>query len=300
MSQLSPLEAYDLVSHARLVRDRLSAAFAGLGKRQGLARERAWLSEAAEVIGAFLDEHRELAERALALPELSAARDEHVRQTQEEWVDSLEKLQAGITFHAGSRAPVLEALFPPKQKLSSLRKAPREAVEKWAAAFDKRLGASYVKRMFAQPSFAFAPPVVEQLCAAFARWRAANSPAAEPASSAEVLAALVTAGGKAERLVGQARLLAQAALLPVEGSYEASGIGARARRRAAPAPSGAEKTRASPPASDGSAPRSASAADGTRAARRASASPPDAPPPPPVGRAKQRGRRTASGQRAQA
>lgn len=231
MSQPNLLEAFDLLTHAAQIRERLASSAAEVEKRRAMAREARWLREAEETLGEAVKEHAPLLERALALAQLSPARVERAQALQIQWVEALEKLQAGITFHASSRAPVLEALFPGKQKLLALRRAEPGAIEKYSEALEKRLTASYVKRMFAQEPFAFAPPVVEEIRAAFARWQAAVAEPVPPADAGELSQALLAAASRSERLLGQAKLLAAAALIPLEGAYESSGIGAKPRRR---------------------------------------------------------------------
>lgn len=224
------IEAYDLIAHAEQVRERIARALASLEGRSGLKRERTWLAAASELLEQTLSPTRPHLERAAALPELAEVREERARTLQNEWVDLLEKLHAGITFHAGSRAPLLETLFA-KVKLPALRRASRETVDEQGASFEKRLATGYVKRMLSQESFAFALPVIEEVRAAFSRWQATATVAEPPEGAAETAGILTAAAKKLELPLRQARLLAEAALAPVAGAWEESGIAAKPRRR---------------------------------------------------------------------
>jgi hypothetical protein len=83
------------------------------------------------------------------------------------------------------------------------------------------------------PAFEFAVPVIEQMRAAFGAWRAGCS--LEPLPEAEVAAvadALRDAAGEVELPLRQVRMLAEAALAPVPGAFEDSGLGAKPKKRA--------------------------------------------------------------------
>jgi len=165
------------------------------------------------------------------LPELLEVRLEFAGMLQQRWVDALEKLVAGVTFHAGSRAPMLEALLP-HVKFPHLRKANREAVAAYQADFDKRLKLSYVQRMFAEPAWAFAPPCVEAIRAAFGEWQSSfSSESMDGETAAPLREELCALGEKLAVLTGQAKLLAEAALLPMPGTFAEHGLDAKPRKR---------------------------------------------------------------------
>ena len=244
MTALTPLEAYDVISYSAQLQDRLSAALAVLAKKQGLKREKEWLSGAVELLHSSREGMTELVERSLRLPELTAVREEHAVELQGRWVDGLEKLLAGITFHAGSRAPLIETLFP-KQKLPTLRRAKREVIAAYEAEWEKRLVSGYVKRMLGQETFAFALPVIDEVRAAFLPWKAAFSSEGLPEDQAlAVRAELATAANKLEAPIRQAKLIAEASLAPVSGAFDASGIGLKPRKHPA------KVVAAAPPAAD--------------------------------------------------
>ncbi len=192
--------------------------------------EREWLAAALERLTPHVDAIAPLLERAPRLPELAFARASLAASHQEAWVDQLEKLLAGLTFHAGSRDPIIEALFP-NPKLAPLRKAKADAVASFQAGFEKRLNTGYVKRMLAQEPFSFVGPVLEALRAAGERWRAACSdePMSDEASAA-LRAELVEKARAVRPSWRQAQLLAEAALVRAEGAYERLGLAKKVRK----------------------------------------------------------------------
>lgn len=247
MSNLTALEAYDLVSYSAQFQGRLSAALAGLDAAHAHKREAEWLASAVELIHSSRERLMNLVERSLVLPELAAVRVEHAGVLQGRSVDALEKLLADIMFHAGSRAPVVEALFP-RQKLPALRRAKRPVMEAYVAELEKRLSGTYVKRMFAEEGLAFAQPAVDEVRVAFARWKASFADANLPADQAEAMRTeFATAAQGLEAPIRQAKLLAEAALLPLPGAYETSGIGLKPRRRAVKPPTPTPEVAARPP-----------------------------------------------------
>ncbi|WP_224361985.1 hypothetical protein [Hyalangium versicolor] len=229
---LSTLEAYDLIRFAEAFEARLVTASDTLMDKEGLAPEKGWMATALGLIRSGLTPAPALLERAKDLPELEEAREEFSFQQQNLWVDALEKLHAGITFCASSRAPVIEALFP-HLKFPQLRRAPVDSVNEFAAAYDRRYKSSYVTRIFAQDDFSFVRPVVDQVARAFAAWQASLSPANLPdAQLAPLRAELISVGTRLDVAVRQARLLAEASLVPVPGTFDATGLAAKPKRRA--------------------------------------------------------------------
>jgi hypothetical protein len=229
---LSTLEAYDLIRFAEAFEARLATASDVIAEREGLAPEKEWMATALRLVREALTPAPSLIERAKDLPELEEAREEFSFQQQNLWVDSLEKLHAGITFCASSRAPVIEALFP-HLKFPQLRRAPQDAVNEFATAYERRLKSSYVTRIFTQDDFGFVRPVVDQVAKAYASWQASLTPASLPDSQALPLRMeLAAIGEKLDIAVRQARLLAEAALVPVPGAFDSTGLAAKPKRRA--------------------------------------------------------------------
>lgn len=226
------LESYDAVAFTSALDERLTAATARLAKVRGLGDEKAWLELAAARLAQTRAPLLELLQKAARLPELEPVRAAQRLELQGLAIDAVERLQAGITFHTGSRMPLLDSLFG-KLKFAALRRADAGEFEKFCADFDKRLNTQYAKRLLVTPAFEFAVPVLEQLRASFAACRASTSP--EPLPQAEALAlgdALREAATQLELPLRQVRLLAEAALAPVAGAYDASGLGGKPKKRA--------------------------------------------------------------------
>jgi hypothetical protein len=229
---ISALEACDLLRFAAGYTERLSEAASTLERSPALTREREWLSAARALVTAAATPGPALLERAPLLPELPELRADRAGAAQGEWVDALEKLLAGITFHVSGRAPMIEALFP-HQKFAPLRKVGRDVAQKFQQDFEKRLRSGYVSRMMGTPDFAFAVPVVERIRAAFAAWEACFGDGGLSVEAARALRAeLARAGAAVDLALRQARLLAEAALLPVPGAFEQAQLAQKPKRRA--------------------------------------------------------------------
>ena len=169
--------------------------------------------------------------RSMRLPELEMLREDHARSLQQAAVDSIERLQAGITFHVGTRAPILEALFG-KVKFAVVRRADKEDFEKFGNDFEKRINSSYCKRMFSDPQFQFAQAVLEDMRVSLADWRGAFSGERLPAAQETALRdELESLSRRLDLPMRQARLLAEAALSPLRNAFEDSGLGHRPKRR---------------------------------------------------------------------
>ena len=232
MTMTTLLDAFDTVSHSEQLLLRLESATAELSKKQGLKEEKAWLDTAMQRVGAAREGVGDLLTRVLRLPELEPVREEHARTLQGAAVDAVERLHAGITFAAGTRAPIIEALYG-KLKLPVLRRCDREDFEKFCVDFEKRLSTSYARRMFGDASFQLVVPALSQLQLAFTTWRGIFSD--QPLSEAEAQALRDELDAVSRRLelpCRQARLLAEAALTPLKELFENSGLGQKPRRRA--------------------------------------------------------------------
>ena len=251
---LSTLEAYDLVRFAEAIDSRLAAADELLAGRPGLEREKEWLSTAIQIVRTERAPAPALLEKVRDLPELEEVREEFAFTLQNLWVDSLEKLHAGITFCASSRAPVIEALFP-HLKFPQLRRASREAIQEFGSGYERRLKSSYVSRILARDDFSFVRPVLDQVATAYSTWQACFAPVQLPHEQAAPLRAeLIALGKKLDVALRQARCLAEASLAPIPDAFENSGLAAKPRKRAArglpfidPAELGAPEAPASEP-----------------------------------------------------
>ncbi|WP_211194533.1 hypothetical protein [Pyxidicoccus fallax] len=228
----STLESYELIRFAEAFEARLATAGEMLAGRPGLEPEKRWLADALELVRTTRAPSAGVLDRVKDLPELEEAREEYAFHQQGLWVDALEKLHAGITFTASSRAPVIEALFP-HVKFPQLRRAPRDAVIEYATSYERRTKSSYVTRIFARDDFALVRPVMEQVTTAFNAWRSSHEPAPLTPEVENVLREeLVALGRKLEAALRQARLLSEAAVVPVPSVYEAAGLALKPKRRA--------------------------------------------------------------------
>ncbi|WP_240358401.1 hypothetical protein [Myxococcus vastator] len=228
----STLESYELIRFAEAFEARLATAGEMLTGRPGLDAEKGWLTTAWELVRTARAPTEGVLDRVKDLPELEEAREEYAFHQQGLWVDVLEKLLAGITFTASSRAPVIEALFP-HLKFPQLRRAPREAVLEYATSYERRTKSAYVTRIFAREDFALVRPVMEQVLTAHNAWRTSHEPSPLSLEQETLLREeLVSLGRKLEQSLRQARLLAEAALVPAPTVYEAAGLNLKPKRRA--------------------------------------------------------------------
>ncbi|RKH45208.1 hypothetical protein D7Y23_26240 [Corallococcus sp. AB050B] len=228
----STLESYELIRFAEAFEARLATAEEMVVGRPGLEAEKQWLASALERLREAREPAGGLLEQVKDLPELDEAREEFSFDQQGRWVDALEKLHAGITFTASSRAPVIEALFP-HLKFPQLRRAPVEMVNEYATSYERRLKSAYVTRIFSRDDFAMVRPVVDLVAATFAAWTASLSPTPlPPDQEAALREALVSLGRRLDVALRQGRLLAEAALVPVPGVFEAAGLTLKPRKRA--------------------------------------------------------------------
>jgi hypothetical protein len=258
---LSPIEAVDLLRFADALSQRLQQASVDLSRRRGLEREKQWLDQAGQLLAEVLGQSTGLLDRARALPELAELREELAGPLQGAWVDALEKLLAGITFHVSSRSPIIEALYP-TQKLAPLRRAPTDAVRKFQSDFEKRLKGGYVTRMLGSDEFAFAQPVIEGVREAYARWQSCFAESEVPeAEAAAIREALRTGAGQLDLATRQARHLAEAALAPLPGVFEEHQLGTKPKKRARPSTPASVAANEAAPEEEAIAPDAAVAAE---------------------------------------
>ncbi|HSO37665.1 MAG TPA: hypothetical protein VLT33_34300 [Labilithrix sp.] len=227
----SLLDAFDLVAHSEQLLPRLEAAGAELATRPGLAEEKQWLAIARQRVAAAREGIGDLLVRALRLPEIEPLKGEHARVLQGAAVDALERLHAGITFAGTSRSPLLEALYW-KLKLPVLRRCQREEFEKFCGDFETRLGSSYARRMLATPDYQVVMPAVHELRRTFAVWRSVFT--SEPLTDAEaepLRDELEAVARRLETPCRQARLLAQAALVPLRDVLDGAALIQKPRKR---------------------------------------------------------------------
>lgn len=230
---MSVLEAFDVVSHAEVLEQRLDAAARELAARQDLVDENIWIVSARRHVARAREGIGDLPTRVLKLPELEALRGEHGRTLQAAVVDAAEHLYAAIVAAGGDRSPVLEAVYR-NLKLPAMRRCHRDEFERFCRELELRLDTRYVKRMLADPSYAEVEPALRHLTGTFVDWRSIVGSGPLPDSEASVLRAdLEEAARRLEGPCRQARLLAEAALLPAKELLDASGIFDKPKRRLA-------------------------------------------------------------------
>ncbi|HEY3452726.1 MAG TPA: hypothetical protein VGK67_40650 [Myxococcales bacterium] len=228
---LTTIEAYDLVRFADQLQDKLVHAGEELAQKRALKSEKEWLTAACALLKAAREPTTGLLEKVRGLPELSEVRDEYAAEFQGQYVDALEKLVAGFTFHTSAKDPIIEALYP-HQKFPALRKAEREAVDEYQKDLEKRAKGTYVARQLGQPNYAFAPAVLQAIAAAHAKWQTAFAGLGMPEDeAAELRKELVADAKKLDLAVKQAKLLAEAALAPVNGMFEEMGLASKPKKR---------------------------------------------------------------------
>jgi len=180
---------------------------------KGFTREKAWLDDARALLDERIQALAGPLQAAQQLPELEPEREAFARAPQGEWVDALEKLWAGISFHLGRRAPLLEALFP-HQKFAVLRKPKLDAVRAYQHDLERRAASTYVQRILADDDAAFAKPVLDDVSARFAAWDATlTAPPLEGKAAEKAREAVRKAARKLEPAMRQARHLFDAASL---------------------------------------------------------------------------------------
>ena len=134
MNSEASLAAYETVSSARDLLERLNFALAELSGKPGLTEEKGWLTTGIDRLNVAYGDVGDLLSRVMLLPELESVREDHLRSLQQEAVDSIERLQGGITFHFGARAPIVETLFG-RIKAPMLRRCDGSEFEKFCSDF---------------------------------------------------------------------------------------------------------------------------------------------------------------------
>jgi hypothetical protein len=226
-------ETFDFIAHTEVLEQRLAAASVELSTRPGLTDEKSWLEAARQTVARARNDIGDLLTRVLRLPELESMRGEHVRGLQGAAVDATEQLQAAIVAAGGERSPLIETLFR-NTKTVLMRKCSREEFEKFYAELEKRIASSYAKRILADPSYEVLATDIERMRHAFSEWRNMFTSLSSADTEAQALRSeLESVARRLELPCRQARLLAEAALLPAMEIYESSGILEKPKRRAA-------------------------------------------------------------------
>lgn len=225
-------DAFDLLTHAAPFDERLRAAKTELAKIPGREEEGRWLDVAlAHVRRAALGAET-LVVRAVRLPELASLRAEYGKGLQAAAVAAFSDLQAAIAKTAGERSPLIEALYR-NLRAPAGRRVTREEFAAFLEEFEKRLESRYAKRMLDDPDYGATAPAVRAVRSAFAEWRAMFDGPELSADEADALRREVKNAARTLDLPWQqARLLAEAALLPEGEILEKTGLLEKPKRRA--------------------------------------------------------------------
>ena len=231
---LSPLVSFELLIELEQLAPRLEAASTAMAQLPQFADERAWLAAARDRLAAVrLTSYSGLLDRALRLPELESLKGEHGKRLQAAIADDVERLQGGITHVGTARSPLLEVLFL-NLKVPMLRKCGRSELDKFCAELERRLASTYARRVLATERYRPVEPCVQAFAASLATWRSVFvEPPLTDETAAPIREELLVAGRAVELAVRQARLLAQAALLPAAELLDGEGaLTPKARRGA--------------------------------------------------------------------
>ena len=219
------VECFELLLEAEQLAPRLDAAGAALAQLPNIDEELRWLEAArARLATVSVTSQRALLDRALRLVELESLKPERGKHLQVAVADEIERLQAGIGFTGGARSPLLEVVFA-NLKVPTLRKCNRTELDRFCAELERRLASSYARRILATERYQPVLPTLQGVASAIATWRSVFiEPPIEGDAAARLREELAAAGAAAELAVRQARLLAQAALLPAAELLDWAGL----------------------------------------------------------------------------
>jgi hypothetical protein len=221
-------DAFEILVQAEQLGPRLEAAATALGQLPGVTDEQAWLAAARARLGALqidAKSHAHLLARALRLPELATVKADRGKLLQVAVADEVERLEAAITFVSGGRSPLLDTLFL-DLRVPVLRKCTRHELEKFCIEIERRMTSSYARRLLATERYvASVVPTVTALRTAIGMWASVFvDPPLEGSQADAMRDAVLTACAAIEVPLRQARLLAQAALIPAAELLDAAGL----------------------------------------------------------------------------
>ena len=220
------LEAFELLVQAEQLGPRLEAAQTALAQLPELADEQTWLASArTRLASAATTGHGALLDRALRLKDLASVKtSDRGKAMQAAVADEVERLQAAITLAAGARSPLLDTLFL-DLKVPALRKCTKAELERFGHEMERRLASSYAQRLLSSDRYAPVVPVVTSFRKALGLWASVFVEPPLEGDAADALSDDLLAAARAIELpIRQARLLAQAALLPAQDLLDAAGV----------------------------------------------------------------------------
>jgi len=233
MSVFSIQDAQDFSAFAAQTLERLAHASARLSEDEAdMAAERGFIAFATERVSAALEAVCVALEEAQPLPEFASQRKVNREALANAWADAVEAVFDAIVANVSANGPLVEALFP-HQRFATLRKPGNSAQNFWKE-FERRAESSYVKRLCADPEYAFLPPLLERARESEQRVRELVTPKPIPEEEQLVFREKVSAAvAKLELAVRQARSLAEAAFAHAPGTVTELGLDAKPKRKLA-------------------------------------------------------------------
>lgn len=232
MSSFSIQEAQDLSTFATQTRERLKLAQERFdAEHDQRVEERAWLEAATRRVEEGLERTQRALADAAPLPEFATTRKVKVETLSNAWADAIESVFDAIVANVSANGPLVEALFP-HQRFASLRKPGSSAHNFWVE-FERRADSGYVRRLCADPEYAFLPPLLEAAKASERALRESLSPKPVPEAKAELLrSAVAEAAQQLELALRQARALVDAVFAITPNAVAELGLDAKPKRRA--------------------------------------------------------------------
>lgn len=232
MSSFSIQEAQDFIAFAQQTVERLAAAKARFDAlHDEPTEERGWLETATARVTARLGNVQKALADASELPEFANARKVNREALSNAWADAIEGVFDAIVANVSANGPLVEALFP-HQRFATLRK-PGSAAQNFWLEFERRADSSYVRRLCADPEYAFLPPLLEAARHSERSLREALTPRPLPEARAlELREAVSVATQGLELSLRQARSLIDAAFAETPTLVSELGLDAKPKRRA--------------------------------------------------------------------
>lgn len=231
MSSFSIQEAQDFSAFALQTVERLAAAQARFDSTHDEpTEERRWLEVASARVTSRLEGVQKALSDAAALPEFANARKVNREGLFNAWADAIEGVFDAIVANVSANGPLVEALFP-HQRFATLRKPGSSAQNFWLE-FERRADSAYVRRLCADPEYAFLPPLLEAARSSERSLREALAPRPLPEAQALELREAVSVATQAlELALRQARSLVDAVFAATPALVGELGLDAKPKRR---------------------------------------------------------------------
>ena len=232
MSSFSIQEAQDFIAFAQQTVERLAAATARFDSMHDEpTEERSWLESASARVTTNLENVKKAIADGAELPEFANARKVNREALSNAWADAIEGVFDAIVANVSANGPLVEALFP-HQRFATLRKPGSSAQNFWSE-FERRADSSYVRRLCADPEYAFLPPLLEAARNSERSLREAAAPRPLPEARAlELREAVSVATQGLELALRQARSLIEAVFAATPTLVNELGLDSKPKRRA--------------------------------------------------------------------